>query len=560
MNTNLLLQRTAIKKIFHISCLLILFINQEAGAQLHKYFIRFSDKNGSPYSITNPSAFLSVRSINRRTVQQIPVTTEDIPVNTSYISTVIAQGATVLTRSKWFNGITIECDSQTLQSVISLPFVLGADKIFIKGQLKDAKVIKSCPLLRSRSEYFGTGFNYGGSFNQIHLMNGEYLHNQGYTGNGMVIALLDAGFFSVDTLHAFDSIRTNNQILGTWDFVANDTSVYEDNAHGMMVLSTIAGNVPGELVGTAPAASFWLLRSEDGNTENLIEEYNWNAAAEFADSAGADVISSSLGYTTFDDSTMSHSYADMDGNTCPSSVAADKAVSKGILVLVSAGNQGAAPWHFISAPSDGDSVISVGAVDSAGFHASFSSFGPSADGDIKPNVDAKGLSTTVAEPLGTITVGSGTSFACPVLAGSATCLWQAHPDKTAMEIKTAIEQSAHLYSTPNDSMGFGIPDFQIAHLILSSGALGLPVSDELLSVFPVPFDDQVFIHFYSTSPQTLKLSVVNSLGQAVSASDADVSAGLISTIKVPLPNSVSNGIYFIRIDGKTGSYLRKIIK
>ncbi|HRH65888.1 MAG TPA: S8 family serine peptidase, partial [Bacteroidia bacterium] len=370
-----------------------------------KYFVQFTDKVNTPFSVSSPAAFLSSKALARRTAQNISIEVNDLPVDPAYVSAIRNTGATVLNTSKWFNGVTVECDSAVLQTINGLPFVVNSTAVNRitksttgKNKFRNGTVPYNKPGGLSRTQTF----DYGNSFNQIHLMNGEYLHNAGFRGEGMTIALLDAGFYSVDQLAPFDSIRANGQILGTWDFVANEASVYEDNSHGMSVLSCIAGNVPGQLLGTAPHSDFWLLRSEDAPTESLIEEYNWISAAEFADSVGADLISSSLGYSTFDDSTMDHTYADMNGDRCPSSIGADIAASKGILVLVSAGNSGNSPWHYISAPSDADSVLSIAAVDSLGHKSGFSSWGPASDGSIKPNVAAKGTATTIAYTDGSI--------------------------------------------------------------------------------------------------------------------------------------------------------------
>ncbi|MBK6445418.1 MAG: S8 family serine peptidase [Bacteroidetes bacterium] len=533
----------------------------DAGAS--KYFISFSDKNNTPYSVSTPSDFLSAKAISRRITQNIPVLQNDLPVDPAYILAVQNTGAVVLNRSKWYNGIIIDCDSATLQAVTALPFVNSSTAVNRIGR-SSGKIDKfktnSVPYNSSGSLARTQSFDYGGSFNQIHLMNGEYLHDAGFKGEGMTIAILDAGFYSVDQLSPFDSIRAGGQILGTWDFVANDASVYEDNSHGMSVLSCIAGNVPGQLIGTAPHSDFWLLRSEDAPTENIIEEYNWVSAAEFADSAGADLISSSLGYSTFDDSTMSHTYADMNGNTCPASIGADIAASKGILVLVSAGNLGNSAWHYISAPSDADSVLSVGSVDSAGYKSGFSSWGPSSDGNVKPNVAAKGSQTTIANTDGSIGQGSGTSFSCPVLAGSAACLWQAHPGKTNMEVLHAIEQSANYFNTPGDSLGYGIPNFIVADLLLGGTILDLSSEDNLLSVFPNPFSQDFEISFYSSTNQTIHLSLIDEIGQEVGASDVEINGGKISNISFPSLSGVHAGIYFVRVISKSKSYLRKIVK
>jgi subtilisin family serine protease len=409
-------------------------------------------------------------------------------------------------------------------------------------------------LLRTQS------FNYGQSYDQIHIMNGDFLHNAGYTGEGMVIALLDAGFQDANTLPAFDSLFANNQILGTWDFVAGEASVYEDYQHGMEVLSTIGGNLPGDLVGTAPKASFWLLRTEDASTEYLIEEYNWDAGAEYADSVGADIISTSLGYTVFDDPTENHIYAtDMNGHTTPSARAANIAFSKGMLVIASAGNSGGGPWQYISSPADGDSVIAVGAVDAFGQYASFSSTGPSADGDIKPNVAAVGQGTIVEYPGGVTGPGNGTSFACPVLAGSAACLWQAHPERNNKEIKDAIQQSASQYLNPDSLLGYGIPNFLTADFILGGTELNFSSTEKLVSVYPNPFAGYLKVKFYSVSNQEVTIEITDVLGKKISEKQEEVASHVFNTVDVPV-NALQKGIYFVRVSSRENSFVQKVVK
>ena len=542
----------------------LLFIPCLSMAQSHtKFFIRFADRANSPYSISVPSDYLSAKAITRRAQQNIAIVDNDLPVNPSYIQGVQNTGARVLTRSKWMNGVTVECDSTQLQAISALPYVISSTTVnrmrpdsHGKSKFKSGGVPYNSTANLARSQ----SLDYGMSFNQIHLMNGEYLHDAGFKGEGMTIAILDAGFFSVDQLAPFDSIRSSGQILGTWDFVADEASVYEDNSHGMSVLSCIAGNVPGQLVGTAPHASFWLLRSEDDPTENIIEEYNWISAAEFADSVGADMISSSLGYSTFEDTTKSHTYADMNGNTCPSSIGADIAASKGMLILVSAGNSGNSPWHYISAPSDADSVLSVASVDEFGYKSGFSSWGPASDGDIKPNVAAKGSATTISYSDGSIGGGSGTSFACPVLAGAAACLWQAHPLKTNMEVLHAIEASANYYNNPGDSLGYGIPNFIVADLLLGGTIVDRSGEDNLVSVYPNPFNQNFEISFYSGINQTIQLSIIDELGREVHVFSNEVAAGKSTIITFPSLTDLRKGIYFVRVVSKTKSYLRKIVK
>lgn len=531
-----------------------------------KYVVRFTDKNGSNYSVGAPLDFLSQRAIDRRLQQGIAVTDEDLPVNPWYVDSVAAQGARIINRLRWINAVVVECDSLTRIAIDALPFVLGSDRVKRvagspgDGSRKKSLRLHSGPILREIPIMRTASYDYGPSFNQFHLMNAEYLHDQGYTGVGKVIAVLDAGFYQADRVPSLDSLFIDNRVLSTWDFVDDQSSVFEDDSHGLSVLSSIAGTLPGQLIGTAPHASFHLLRSEDAPTENIIEEYNWQAAAEYADSAGADIISSSLGYSTFDDNAMSHTYADMNGRSCPSSVAADFAASRGMLVVASAGNQGNSSWRYISAPADGDSVLAVGAVDSSGFKASFSSFGPSSDGDVKPNVAAKGLGTIVTFGDGSNGPGNGTSFACPVLAGAAACLWQAHPGKTNMEIFRAIEQSASYFNAPGDSLGYGIPNFIVADLLLGGIIDGLPYKEELMSVYPNPFNDHLELQYYSVKSQIVRLSLTDALGRVVQQQSVEVNGNSFNLLSLPDLGDLPPGFYLVRLESSEKSFARRVIR
>ncbi len=539
-----------------IRFLLILCLPILTSGQTHKFFIRFTDKDQTPYSISNPHQFLSKRSIDRRQKQNVAVTWQDLPVDPAYINGVSSLGATVYTRSKWFNGITVECDSNVLLQILQLPYVQSATDVFRRASSTTNKFSRiSGP---EKPQTMLDSYNYGQAYNQIHLMNGEYLHSEGARGEGKLIAVLDAGFYMVDQLHAFDSLFANHQILSVKDFVDNDSVVFDEATHGMSVLSCIGGNIPGSLVGTAPKASFLLLRSEDAPTENIIEEYNWNAAAEYADSVGADIISSSLGYTTFDNAYWDHEYIDLDGNHTPVTIAADIAASKGILVINSAGNSGSSAWHYIGAPADGDSVLAVGAVDQFGHFASFSSFGPSADGNVKPNVAAKGAASSVADALGGVSYSNGTSFACPILAGSAACLWQLFPSLNAQEIKTAIEKSANYYSAPNDSLGYGIPDFRLAYNMLKYGTL--PSEDNLISLYPSPFDENLSMQFFSATDQVLQIDIYNSIGQCIYSHSHEAAGGYYSEYTFNIGSELQDGIYIVRVGTENGEYVKQTMK
>jgi hypothetical protein len=322
---------------------------------------------------------------------------------------------------------------------------------------------------KKTSYYFGTTGNfyqYGRSATQVQLHKGQFLHNLGLRGDSLIIGMLDAGFFKYTSLPAFDSLMAESRVLDTWDFVAGETSVAEDNSHGMQCLSVIAANIPEVFVGTAPKASFYLYRSEDDRTEKLIEEFNWVCAAERVDSAGGDIISSSLGYSVFDGGVGNHSYADLNGDSTIAALGADMAAKKGILVVSSAGNSGNESWKYINTPADGDSVLAVGAVDASGAVASFSSYGPAANGRIKPEVASVGAGTILQGANGAVVTGNGTSFSAPNIAGLAACLWQGFREATNMEIIAALQQSGSAAATPDNRIGYGIPDMQKAAGIL----------------------------------------------------------------------------------------------
>lgn len=464
-----------------LTLLSVLLVSIISVAQVapNKYWVRFTDKNNSPFSTENPAAFLSQKAIDRRLVQGIPILENDLPVNPSYITAIANTGATILNRSKWFNSVTVlTSDPSVIAAINALPYVLSVDNAG-NGQ-QDKKSVKPFFENESISDISkenmvkgitsGQGYDYGQAFNQINMLNGIALHDLGFDGSGMTIAILDAGFLNANTIAAFDSLWINNQILGYKDFVSPlSPNIFGSHSHGTSVLSTMGANLPTQMVGTAPKADYWLLRSEDGPTEYLIEELNWASAAEFADSVGADVINSSLGYTTFDDPTQNHTYADMDGNTTPITIAADLAVSKGMIVVNSAGNDGGNSWHYVGAPADGNDVFTIGAVTSSGNYASFSSTGPTYDGRIKPNVVAQGQSSTIISAYsGNVSSGSGTSFSSPITAGMVTCLWQAYPNKSNSEIMGAIQQSATQANAPDSLLGFGIPDYFLAYTNLNN--------------------------------------------------------------------------------------------
>jgi subtilisin family serine protease len=425
------------------------------------YVIKFKDKNNNGYSVDKPEAFLSQRAIDRRVKYNIPVTTEDLPVTEDYIKQIKDLGFELYAVSKWMNLVVVHSTDSTL-IIKAGAFDFVDTKAVERNYKKKTKLEKAKKVELVSTSDEQTTIDYGMAKNQIKMLNVHNLHNRGFFGEGIVMAILDAGFYNVDSLEGFESIRTNNQILGIKDFVERDGDVYEDASHGMQVLSTIAAHIPGKLVGSAPKAKFWLLRSEDERSEYIVEEYYWVAAAEYADSVGADIIHSSLGYNNFDDNINSHTYQDMNGDIAPASIAADISARKGILVVTSAGNEGNDSWKYITSPADADSIITVGAVNGAGKLSDFSSRGPTPDGRIKPDAMAQGSFIWVLSRRSGAEISFGTSFSAPLLAGAVACLWQANPEFSNMEIINAVQIAGSRYASPDSEFGYGITDFEKA--------------------------------------------------------------------------------------------------
>jgi len=554
------------KTTFLILALLVSIISFSQIAP-DKYYIQFTDKNDSPYSIGNPEEFLTQRSLDRRAKYSIEITEQDIPVNPLYLEGVAAAGAEILNVTKWLNGVTIyTTDQSVVDDVLALPYVESVAKMIdrynpIEKQFFENEIIGDGDMPENlKSIRSASSTDYGFGANQIEQLNGALLHDEGYRGEGMVIAVLDAGFQSVQTHPLFDSLWANDQILGTKDFVFPDGNVYTGHTHGRSVLSCMGANIEGMLVGTAPKASYWLLRSEEPNAENVIEEYNWVSAAEFADSVGADVINSSLGYIDFDIPVWDHTYDDMDGNTAVVTIGADIASEKGILVVNSAGNSGSSssfPW--IGAPADGNNVFSIGAVTSSGSRASFSSIGPTADGRIKPVVMAQGQGSAIADGGSGVTTGSGTSFSSPIMAGMSACLIQAYPNKTPLEIQESLKQSANSASFPDNYMGWGIPDFMSAYSLLTTIEIGESLKD-FASVYPNPFIDDITIRLSYESADEVKLMLMDVNGRLIFSEVHNLSGNneqLIISNKIKKLNS---GIYFLGITIDQRAEVKRIVK
>jgi len=473
----------------------------QAAEMSYYFYVQFSDKNNSPYSLTNPAEFLSERAIARRLHYELICDSTDLPVNPSYLAQVENLGVPVHSRSKWMNGVTVLlADSGKMSLVRALPFV---KKVQYTG-----KVDVAARLTNKRKRYKSIS-DYGTASTQITQLNGEFLHNQGFRGKGMQIAVLDAGFLNVNTNPAFDSLRLQNRILGTRNIINPASDVYVLDSHGAMVLSTMAANLPGQFLGTAPDASYWLIRTEYAPSEYLVETDFWVSGIEFADSVGVDVVSSSLGYTAFDDSDMNFKYADMNGKVSRASRAATMASKKGIAVVNSAGNEGNKSFHYIGSPADAEGIITVGAITTDSNYSSFSSVGPSFDGRVKPDVCALGTAAALINTSGVPSYGNGTSYAAPIMAGMMACFLQAtksfYPPYDMDTLLQAVKESGSLYASPTAEMGFGIPNFQtaLAKLPFFTSLKKDKVKDVLLAM-----DDK---------NNTLKIQFLDSLNNKVNA-------------------------------------------
>ncbi len=465
------------KKILFILGICTLGIT-ESQAQFTRYIVKLKNKQGGGYTTTNPLAYLSQRAVDRRLRYSIPIDTLDYPVTPSYITQIDnVPNVTILNASRWLNSVTIlTTDAAAITAISAFPFVQSVSGIAARTSTTEEptrnkfaleEIIGPPPYAERTESVTADYFNYGtGSFNEIHLHNGEFLHNIGLRGQGMQIGMLDNGFNNYLGLKAFDSARINGQILGTWDFVARESNVTNDGSHGMNCFSTIVANIPGQFIGKAPKAAFWLFRTEDDASEYPIEEHNWVCGAERSDSSGSDVISSSLGYFDFNNAVFNYTYANMNGNTTISAVGADIAAKKGLLVFNAAGNEGSGAWHFLITPSDGDSVVAVGAVNVAGVVGGFSSYGPSSDGQIKPDISSVGVAAMIQTTSNTVGSSNGTSFACPNMAGLGTCLWQGFPEYNNIKILRTLQLSGHKALTPDDRVGFGIPNMKTAFSML----------------------------------------------------------------------------------------------
>jgi serine protease AprX len=531
--------------------LLLLCLPVFGFAQMQDAWIYLADKQNVPTSISNPISILTQKAIDRKNAHGVIIDERDVPVNETYITQLKnATGITVMAKSKWFNAVHVRGNETDINNLTTtLPFIDHID--FADKSLNAPK--KAQVKRQSKLENTLTVFNYGNAANQIQMIKGNELHLANYTGTGMSVAVLDAGFPNVNTMVSFQRLRDAGNLLDDYDFVNRDHDVYTNtsSSHGTWVLSTMAGYVENQYVGTAPDASYYLFITEDAPFENPVEESYWVEAAERADSLGVDVINTSLGYTTYDNPNYNYTMADMDGNTAYITQGANMAFEKGMLLVNSAGNSGNDSWGIVGAPADAAGVLSVGAVKSDGTYASFSSRGNATQPTRKPDVVAQGQASYVIDINDAIGTLNGTSFSSPIMTGGIVCLWQALPNKTNAEIMQLVRESASQYNTPDYFLGYGIPDLQVA----LNSALSLIDTDIVgsIKVFPNPTNSALYFKL-PPSEKELSVTIFDLLGKQVLHTFVTVINNKIDV------STLSKGLYITNLETKKISKSIKLIK
>ncbi|MEZ4945709.1 MAG: S8 family peptidase [Cyclobacteriaceae bacterium] len=512
---------------------------QLSMAQDGRYAIFFKDKDATTFSIENPLAFLSQKSVDRRVKNGVAISTEDFPVNKSYVDQVKSLGADILYTSRWMNAAIAQLDDGELSDILLLPFVstyeyIGPNAEVSGGRLRKVKDKKDSNL---------------GIVNQVQLsmLGLDDMHEENVYGQGVTIAVFDSGFPGVDQADAFKALFDEGRVTYTKDIIGNTGNVFQYDGHGTEVLSIMAANQTGSFLGGAPKANYQLYVTEEVSTEFRIEEYNWLVAAEKADSAGVDIINSSLGYNLFDDASMDYTKSQLDGNTALVSKAASLAISKGIFVVVSAGNDGNSSWSLVNPPADVDGVLAVGSITSTGNLSSFSSVGPTADDRIKPDVVALGSGVSVIKSNGTTGFTSGTSAATPLITSLVAGLMQSFPELTVSALYDLVVASGSMSDNPDNLKGYGVPNYSGAKII----QLGEEPREHTSAVylFPNPsFGNTVKLEMDVPIGQRATIHIYNLQGQLMLKSEGEID---YSNNPVELDVSgIGSGLYLVKVQSE----------
>jgi len=531
--------------------LTILFIQQSYG-QTQDAWIFFADKENVTESLADPILILTQEAIDRKLLHNTPIDERDVPVNEDYITQIKdATGITVYSKSKWMNCVYVKGTQANIESLYDLSFVVDveyADKslnLFPGEPIEDKFAIEN--------ETNRIVYDYGAAANQIEMLAGDFLHELDYAGEDMIIAVLDAGFPTVNSNPGFASMVSEGRLLGTYDFQARTNNIDGTSSHGTKTSSDIGGFLQDEFVGTAPQASYYFFVTEYTPTETPVEEAHWVEALERADSLGVDVINTSLSYKEYDNGNYTHTYQDLDGETTFAARGGNIAYEKGMIMVSSAGNSGSGSSPFVGTPADAFGVLTIGAVDSNGNYVSFSSRGPTVDGRIKPDVMAQGSSSAVIGTSGFVDFSSGTSFSSPIMAGVVACLWQSRPEIPNGQIMQIVRESAHLFNNPTDQMGYGIPNFEDAYNALQ--VLGIE-NDFLLSnfaLYPNPVSSRINISF-PQQIQDAQFTIHSILGNEI------LSTQISTTNNVVDIETLTAGMYIATITSNNKSISFKVIK
>ena len=514
------------------------------------YRLHLKDKGNPPYSLANPEDFLSSKSIERRARQGLSVDSIDLPLDPAYLEAIANTGATVRTYSKWVKTVVVQMsDMEILPRLENLPFV---DSLYCvwKGNLPLIMNTQPDDIWSSSTMREDTVNSYGAGFTQIALNNGQLLHDAGFRGKGMTIAVLDGGFVNVDKIDYFNQERIKE--IKNFNHETTDM-LREGSDHGTMVLSCMLSDKSGEMTGTAPDANYYLFRTEVVDEEFPVEEDYWIAGLEYADSIGADIVTSSLGYFTFDDSSMNHTHEQLDGKSIPISRAANLSASRGILLFTSAGNEGNNDWEKIIFPADAEHIITVGSINKDSVRSVFSSCGLTADGRIKPDLMAMGSQASIVRSDGALIHGNGTSFSTPIMAGLAACLWEALPDLNVLSLLDLLRESGSLFQNPDSLMGYGIADVYKAYLRKQTGVCTIAASDPVF-ISIAPLDNRLYINLTGAEQQYDRrlLDIYTPLGTIILTA-----ANMQNSIDI---SSLPKGVYIARLQIGDKQWVRKFIK
>ena len=505
------------------------------------------DKKDTPFSVFHPQQYLSTEAIIRKERQGISIDKRDLPLSPSYLQKIKSLDISIHSQSRWLNVVIIKTtDKNKLYQLNQLPFVLKVKPVGKSRTPKSYKLYSKRTAVDS-SQHIDA--YYGHAATQIQQLNGDWLHQLGYSGQEVSIGIVDGGYSNAYRTAVFDKTYQNHHLLGTKDFVDGDQWVYQSSTHGTNVWSTMAANTPGLMVGTAPDANYYLFRTEDTQDEFPIEEFNWVIAMEYADSVGVEVINSSLGYSVFRDKKMSYSYQDMNGSGTYIAQGARIATQKGLLIVNAAGNDGNKEWHYLFAPADVTDVLTVGSVDEKRDKADFSGWGPTVDGRLKPDVAALGVRATMVSIVTYgISYSNGTSYSSPILCGLVASLKGAFPNATNEQIRAAIKKSGHQAHAPSSSLGYGVPDFRKAYAYLAEATIWITKEKEVPTISsPLIIQDQLSLMVEQYQPINLSIAIQNTLGNTIIEKKIPSIDSDLHHISLPSIKHLPKGVYSIAI-------------